>query len=80
MMDYIADIGLIYENLDEFINSYKPLKYIVVNMDKMEKKTYDNNPEISDIPLDWEGNILKFFTLTPSNNNETRFDRFREID
>lgn len=79
-MDYIADIGLIYENLDEFINSYKPLKYIVVNMDKMEKKTYDNNPEISDIPLDWEGNILKFFTLTPSNNNETRFDRFREID
>jgi hypothetical protein len=80
MMDYIADIGLIYENLDEFINSNKPLKYIVVNMDKMEKKTYDNNPEISDIPLDWEGNILKFFTLTPSNNNETRFDRFREID
>jgi len=79
-MDYIADIGLIYENLDEFINSNKPLKYIVVNMDKMEKKTYDNNPEISDIPLDWEGNILKFFTLTPSNNNETRFDRFREID
>lgn len=79
-MDYIADIGLIYENLHEFINSNKPLKYIVVNMDKMEKKTYDNNPEISDIPLDWEGNILKFFTLTPSNNNETRFDRFREID
>jgi hypothetical protein len=79
-MDYITDIGLIYENLDEFINSNKPFKYIVINMDKMEKKTYDNNPAISDIPSHWEGDMLKFFTLTPSNNDETKFDQFDEID